>query len=191
MASNNMQPDGTKPMEEVKENNNEKPTVEIDDAPEMELKKLKEELARCQQESQENYNQYLRAMADAENIKKRFIRERDEYIKFATLPLIKKLLPVIDDLDRAISMSQNSQDYEALYKGIEMIAKKLQETLSEEGVKQIEALNGPFDPQYHEPLTVEENQEYPDNTVIEELQKGYMMHGRVIRPSLVKVSKQS
>jgi molecular chaperone GrpE len=148
---------------------------------------LKKELELAREEANRNYDQYLRALAEADNIKKRAQRERDEYIKFAALPLIKNLLTVLDDLERAVKMSDN-QDYEVLIKGIEMITKKLQEILQAEGLKEIEALGKAFDPQFHEPLLMEKSDSYPENTVIEELQKGYTLHGRVIRPSLVKVS---
>jgi molecular chaperone GrpE len=153
-----------------------------------EIQALKEELTRLQVEKQENYDLYLRALAEQENIKKRAGREREEYIKFATLPLIKKLLLVIDDLDRALDVSHANQDLEALNKGVEMIARKLHELIKNEGVEAIEAVGKPFDPVYHQPLMVEGSSEEQENMVIEEFQKGYIMHGRVIRPSLVKVS---
>ncbi|HBK53618.1 nucleotide exchange factor GrpE [Syntrophomonas wolfei] len=153
-----------------------------------EIQALKEELARLQEEKQENYDLYLRALAEQENIKKRAGREREEYIKFAALPLIKRLLPVIDDLDRALDVSHANQDLEALNKGVEMIARKLHELIKNEGVEAIEAVGKPFDPMYHQPLMVEGSSEEQENMVIEEFQKGYIMHGRVIRPSLVKVS---
>jgi molecular chaperone GrpE len=132
---------------------------------------------------------YLRALAEIENIRKRATREREEYIKFATLPLIKKLLNIIDDLERAVSMFDPQQDPETLVKGVEMINNRLKEIIKDEGVETVNALGEQFDPQYHQPLTIENNDEYEENTIIEELQKGYIMHGRLIRPSLVKVSK--
>lgn len=153
------------------------------------LDALKEQLKNEQEESKKNHELYLRALAEAENTRKRAAREREDYIKYAALPFIKKLLPVIDDLERAVSMSEASNDYDALNKGVELITKRLNEILKNEGIELIPALGEPFDPQYHQPLLVEENSEYAENTVIEELEKGYKMHDRVIRPSLVKVSK--
>ncbi|MDD2586987.1 MAG: nucleotide exchange factor GrpE [Syntrophomonadaceae bacterium] len=153
------------------------------------LDDLKEQLKKEQEESKKNHELYLRALAEAENTRKRAAREREDYIKYAALPFIKKMLPVIDDLDRAVSMSEASNDYDALNKGVELITKRLHAVLDNEGVELIPALGEPFDPQYHQPLLVEENSEYAENTVIEELEKGYKMHDRVIRPSLVKVSK--
>lgn len=85
-------------------------------------------------------------------------------------------------------MSAGDQNYEALYKGVEMINNSLHEMIKAEGVEPIDALGKPFDPQFHQPLTVETGTGHEENTVIEELQRGYTMKGRVIRPSLVKVS---
>jgi molecular chaperone GrpE len=149
---------------------------------------LRDELLVQQGETQKNYDNYLRALAEVENIKKRSLREREEYFKYANVSLIKKLLPVIDDLYRAVDVAQNSKDFEGLSKGVEMTARTLDDLLKGEGVKVIESLGKPFDPQFHQALTVEPSDEHPENTVIEQLQKGYVIHDRVIRPSLVKVS---
>ena len=150
---------------------------------------LTEQIDKLKEELKQTNDLYLRALAEADNTRKRAVRERDEYIKFASLPLIKKLLIVMDDLDRAISMFDPGQNPDLLLKGVEMIKSQMQEILKQEGAQALDALGQPFDPQYHQPLTVEANSNYPENTVIEELQKGYVMHDRLIRPSLVKVSK--
>ncbi len=153
-----------------------------------EIKRLETELAKSQDEAKKNRDLYLRLLADVENMKKRTVREREEYIQFATLPVIKKILSAVDDLERALDMSAGDQNYEALYKGVEMINNSLHEMIKAEGVEPIDALGKPFDPQFHQPLTVETGTGHEENTVIEELQRGYTMKGRVIRPSLVKVS---
>lgn len=154
-----------------------------------EVTELKEKVKQEHEEAEKNHNLYLRALAEAENTRKRAAREREEYIKYAALPFVKKLLPVLDDMERADNMMGDAADFASLSKGLELISKKMHEILKNEGVEMIKAAEEPFDPQYHQPLLVEENSEYPENTVIEELQKGYKMHDRVIRPSLVKVSK--
>lgn len=154
-----------------------------------EITALSQELARQQEESKKYYDLYLRSLAEMDNFKKRSARDKEEYSKYAALPLIKKLLPVIDDLERALTQFNSSQDLEALSKGVEMISRNLQELMKSEGVERVEAMGKPFDPEYHQPLLVEESGEHPENTIIEELQTGYTLHGRVIRPSLVKVSK--
>ncbi|MEA4923711.1 MAG: nucleotide exchange factor GrpE [Syntrophomonadaceae bacterium] len=150
--------------------------------------KLSEELRQQQEETRKNYDQYLRALAEVENIKKRAAREREEYLKYANVSMIKKLLPIIDDLHRAIGVARTTHDLDAISKGVEMTVRSLDELLKGEGVVAIESVGKPFDPQYHQALTVEPSDEHPENTVIEQLQTGYIMHDRVIRPSLVKVS---
>jgi len=177
----------SKDMEMPEENPGTEPVdleIEVD-----EITALKSELEKSQQESQKNYDFYLRSLAELENFKKRAARDKEEYNKFALLPLIQKLLPVIDDLERALGQFDNSKDLEGLSKGVEMITRSLQEIIKNEGVEPIEALGKAFDPQYHQPLIVEESDEHSENTIIEEFQTGYILHGRVIRPSLVKVSK--
>jgi molecular chaperone GrpE len=154
-----------------------------------EITVLRTELGKQQEERQKYYDLYLRSLADMENLKKRSARDKEEYSKYATLPLIKKLLPVVDDLERALVQFDNSKDLDALSKGVEMITRNLQDILKNEGVERIEAMGKPFDPEFHQPLLVEESEEHPENTIIEELQTGYTLRGRVIRPSLVKVSK--
>lgn len=153
-----------------------------------EMKVLKDQLEAKEIEAKKNYELYLRALAELDNVKKRTAREREEYIKYASLPLIKKFLTIVDDLERALQASASTQDYEALSKGLEMIVKKMYEIMQGEGVEPIDAIGKPFDPEYHQPLAVEESSEYPADTVIAEMQKGYVMYGKVIRPSLVKVS---
>lgn len=150
--------------------------------------KLTEELLEKKQEAQKNYDNYLRALAEAENIKKRSVRDREEYLKYANVGIVKKLLPIIDDLQRAIEVAQTTRDVEAMSKGVEMIATSLKGLLKSEGVEAIESLGKAFDPQFHEALTVEPSDEHSENTVIEQFQTGYVIHDRVIRPSLVKVS---
>lgn len=150
--------------------------------------RLQEEIERLKEEAASYYDQYLRSLAEAENIRKRALREKEEYVKFAAVPVIKKVLLVMDDLERALTMSESNRDFDALYKGLQMIAKRMEDLIQEEGVEAIEAVGKPFDPQFHQPLMVEASSDHPENTVMEELQKGYVLHGRVIRPSLVKVS---
>ena len=149
---------------------------------------LQEQLQKQQEESRKNYDHYLRALADVENIKKRTQREREEYLKYANVSFIKKLLPVIDDLHRAMDVAGKSKDFEVLSKGIEMTARSLDDLLKGEGLQAIDSLGKTFDPQYHQALTVEPSDLHLENTVIEQLQTGYILHDRVIRPSLVKVS---
>jgi len=164
---------------------------ETEVAEKSEMEKLQEELQNKTEEAQKNYDQYLRSLAEVENLRKRTQREKEEYIKYAHVSIIKKILPIIDDLDRGILAARQSDNFDTLCKGVEITARNLMELLKNEGVSEIDCLGKPFDPQFHEPLVVEPSNEHPENTVIEEFSKGYILHDRLIRPSLVKVSSQS
>ncbi len=179
-----------KPNEEVLENDALQNEAAAEPVTEKTIEEtLREELEKQQAEARKYQDQYLRALAEVENIKKRTQRDREEYIKYGNVSLIKKILPVLDDLERAVDAAQASSEAEGLRKGVEMTAKSLLEILKNEGLEVIESQGKPFDPQYHQPLTVEPSDDFPENTVLEELQKGYVLHDRVIRPALVKVSQ--
>lgn len=151
---------------------------------------LKQQLAAVQEEAAKNYDLYLRALAETDNVKKRAAREKEHYTLYANEGIIKKLLPQIDSLEKAMESAANNQDYAVLAKGVEIIYKNLNDLLKSEGIESIDCLGQDFDPHYHQPLVTENSEEHPDNTVIEEFQKGYTMRNRVIRPSLVKVNQQ-
>ena len=173
--------------DELKETINNNDTLDLLSAQEQ-ITNLKTELENSQEEVQKNRDLYLRLLADVENMKKRSLREREEYIQFATMPVVKKILLVLDDLERALSMSAGDQNYEALYKGVEMIHNSLQDLVKAEGVEPIDAVGKPFDPEFHQPLTIDTESGHDEHMVLEELQRGYIMKGKVIRPSLVIVS---
>jgi len=169
-------------------NGNEEVVQENNASEKSELEILQEQLQSKTEEAGKYYDQYLRSLAEAENIRKRSQRDKEEYVKFAQLSIVKKLLPIIDDLNRGLEAASAAQDFEGLKKGMEITTRNLLDLLRQEGVQAIECVGKPFDPQYHEPLMVVSSDEHPENTVLEELNKGYVMHDRVIRPSLVKVS---
>lgn len=153
-----------------------------------EVELLQEQLLIKSDEAQKYYDQYLRSLAENENLRKRNQRDKEEYVKFAHLSIIKKLLPIIDDLNRGMEAASVTQDFAGLKKGMEITARNLVDLLRQEGVQEIECVGKPFDPQFHEPLMVVSSDEHEENIILEELNKGYIMHDRVIRPSLVKVS---
>ena len=133
----------------------------------------------------------LRNLADLENTRKRLDREKQEFVKFANEGLIFDLLNVLDDLERTVDLAESSkEDIAAFLKGVEMILAHLYEMLMNHGVKPIEAEGKIFDPNFHEALMQVENKELPEHTIIEVLQKGYLIHGRVLRTAKVKVSKK-
>lgn len=141
--------------------------------------------------SKDSQDKMLRNQADLENTRKRIDREKQEFIKFANEGLILDLLNVLDDLERSVNLAESSkEDLPAFLKGVEMILAHLYEMLKEHGVKPIEAEGKVFDPHYHEALMQAENKDLPEHTVVEVLQKGYLIHERVLRTAKVKVSKK-
>lgn len=159
-------------------------TVSVSDA---EFQKLKEDAVKAEV----NWDKLLRLQADFDNYRKRTERERQEFSKYANEEIIVELLNVLDDLERAVNLTETKhQDLPAFLKGIEMILAHLYDLLKEKGVSPIQAEGKAFDPNLHEALMQAENNDLPEHTVMEELQKGYLLNERVIRTSKVKVSKR-
>jgi molecular chaperone GrpE len=180
-------------MDEIKENQKkqtekkEKVEEKIISLKESEYLKLKEE-AGC---AQEYWERILRLQAEFDNTRKRLEREKQEFVKFANEGIVISLLNILDDLERTVQLAEDKhQDLEAFLKGVEMILAHLYEMLKEHGVSPIEAKGKIFDPNYHEALMQVES-DVPENTIVEELQKGYLLNDRVIRTSKVKVAKKS
>lgn len=154
---------------------------------ESEYLKLKEEADK----TQEYWDRLLRLQADFENTRKRLEREKQDFVKFANEGIILELLVILDDLERVVALAESGhEDFAAFLKGAEMILAHLYEMLKEYGVKPIEAQGKLFDPSYHEALMQVESKDAPEHTVIEELQKGYLLNDKVIRTTKVKVSKK-
>ncbi|MDD5005507.1 MAG: nucleotide exchange factor GrpE [Candidatus Omnitrophica bacterium] len=156
-----------------------------------EIEKLEKELADYKNKLEDSSDRYLRLQAEFDNAKKRMQREQQEFVKYANEGMILELLGILDDLERSVEAREtNHQDPEAFLKGIEMILSHIYEMLKKNNVKPIEAKGKIFDPHLHEALMQAENDQYPENTIIEELQKGYMLGERVIRTAKVQVSKK-
>ncbi len=147
------------------------------------------EMARLKEEAALNYDRWLRAAAEAENVRRRCEREKSDYLKYATESLIRELLPVVDNLERALEHTEGSQDCATLHRGVELTLKGLQAALERQGVVAIEALGRPFDPNLHEAVSVEERPTAGDNEVVGQLQRGYLLKDRLLRPALVVVAK--
>lgn len=150
---------------------------------------LKEELQEVLRTSEENYDLFLRSQADIENLKKRNVREKEEWIKYSNESLIKELLPVVDNLEKAISHSQDENSLEALREGVELTLKGLRDTLAKVGLEEVATKGEGFDPNFHHAVSELEDENVEPGVVIEELQKGYRLRERLIRPALVVVSK--
>jgi molecular chaperone GrpE len=154
-----------------------------------ELGKLREYLQAKEKEASENYDRYLRQTAELENFKKRVNRERDEAIRFANEALVKELLPIVDNLERAVAHSKGGGNGKPLVEGVELVLRGLFDILAKHGVVQISAIGQPFDPQKHEAMAQVEHSTYEPNTVVEEYHKGYLLRDRLLRPALVSVAK--
>jgi len=141
--------------------------------------------------AKEYWDKILRLQADFDNIRKRSEREKQDFVKFANEGLIAELLNILDDLERAVELAESKhQDLPVFLKGIEMILAHLYQMLKEHGVKPIDAQGKIFDPHFHEALMQVEDKNMPEHTVLEEMQKGYLLNDRVLRTSKVKVSKK-
>lgn len=145
-------------------------------------------LEELRKEADEHYQRFLRTQADFDNFRRRSRLEKEDFAKYASMKLIEQLLPVVDNFERAISTSKESQDFASLVKGIEMTFRQLDQVLNQEGLAPIEAVGQPFNPELHQAVMQVESDEHEDGTVVEELQKGYMLKEKVLRPSMVKVS---
>lgn len=148
---------------------------------------LAERAARLQAEKDELMQTLVRRQADFENYRKRVERERQEDRRHGTGRLIEDLLPILDAFERALK-AHDDPAYEEYLKGLELIYRQLWDTLARHGLERIVAEGKPFDPHYHQAIERVESSDHPDGTVLEVLQDGFLFHGRVVRPSIVRVS---
>lgn len=163
----------------------------IEDGPEaLEARnaELAARVADLEQQVDQEHAQALRTLADFQNFRRRNEEQRLELVQFANRELALGLLPIIDNLERAMAAAVSSQSYEAMASGVALIARQLQDYLKKSGVEPIEAVGQEFDPNVHEAVVRVDDPEHAENTVVDELQRGYTMHGRVLRPSMVRVA---
>lgn len=149
---------------------------------------LQAELDSANRRADEMSEAFLRARADFANYKRRNEEERESLRTVMNTDLLTRLLPIVDNFERALHASSQTQDYDKLIGGVNAVYRQIQELLIRQGVTAIEAVGEPFDPNLHNAVLREETTEYPENSVIEELQKGYLLNGKVLRPTLVKVA---
>lgn len=153
-------------------------------------KEIAEQLAKVKEEAQSHYDHLLRVSADFENYKKRTSREMQDLAKYANERLVKELLTVVDNLERAIESAAGSHGKDdPLVQGVNMTLSETLKILERFHVTPIQSLGEAFDPNYHQAMMQEDVNDQPPNTVVRELQKGYMIHERLLRPALVAVSK--
>jgi molecular chaperone GrpE len=163
------------------------PSTALDQAAELAM--LREQLEAKEKEANQNHDRYLRQVAELENFRKRANRERDEAIRFANEALVKDLLPVVDNLERAVAHAKDGGNGKPLVEGVEMVLRGFFDTLGKHGVVPIVAVGQRFDPEKHEAMAQIENGTFEPNTVVEEYHKGYLLRDRLLRPSLVSVAK--
>lgn len=158
------------------------------DAPD-ELTLVRAQLVAQEALAQEKDDLLLRERAELENFKRRMQREKSESLRFASEPLLRDILPVIDNLERAVAHAKESEGSQALVEGVELVLRSLLDTIGRHGVSRVKAKGESFDPNLHEAVAQVENTEVAPNTVLDEHQSGYQLHDRLLRPAMVSVSK--
>jgi molecular chaperone GrpE len=151
---------------------------------------LKASLTEKEKEAAANYDKYLRAIAELENYKKRAAKEKTEIIKYGKEDVIKDILPFLDSLDRALEHAASSTDIQAFKEGIKLIQDQLLCCLKKHGVEAIECTGKEFDPNFHEAMMQIDSEDHEENKVINDFQRGYLLNGRLLRPSRVSVCKK-
>ena len=152
------------------------------------IKILEKDLQKAKEELAEEKDKFIRLQAETDNFRKRLSREKDEFSQYANERLFKELIPIFDNLERALEDPSN--DIKVLNEGLEMILKQFSSFLKKENVELINAIGEQFDPTIHEVLTSEESSEHEENTIITQFVKGYTINSRVLRPSQVVISKK-
>ena len=186
--------DEVEPEEELEEKLEADSVVEEEPAKEEEakelspLEQLEEQIRLKDEEILKQKDTFLREKAELDNFKKRLTKEKEDFAQFANERLLKELLQIEDNLERA--MAAPNATLESLKEGVEMIQKQFKDFLKNQKVEVIEALGKPFDPNLHEVLNQQESEEHEENTVIEEYSKGFTLNGRILRSAKVVISKK-
>jgi len=157
---------------------------------EKEIDEVKKKLEEKEKESKEHYDHLLRVAADFDNYKKRAVREKEDWTKFANEDLIKAILPFIDNLERAVNHAEKVEDTGVLIEGVRLTIQQLFQALNKFGLSSFESVGKPFDPGRHEAILLVPTDQKEPNQVVEEFQKGYFLNDRLLRPATVSVSKR-
>lgn len=152
-----------------------------------EVEQLKQQVEHYRELAAQNEEKAMRALADLENYRRRARKEKEEVVRYAAVPIVESLLPVLDNFERALEAAEQNNDMQILIKGIEMVYRQLLTALSDAGLSLVEAKGKEFDPHEHIAVAQVEHDEFESGMVVEELQSGYRFQDRVIRPSMVKV----
>ncbi len=178
------------PDDDAAGSSGDKETEKRKDSPKDPNIPLEEQLASAKEEAQANYDRFLRIGAEFDNYKKRILRETSESRKYANETLLRELLSVVDNLERALSAAEKEDtDAAGLIDGVTLTLGELLKIFEKFSVKPIEAQGKPFDPTFHQAMGQEKTDKFPENTVTQEFQKGYTYHDRLLRPAMVMVAK--
>ncbi len=140
-------------------------------------------------QAEENYQRFLRAQADFDNFRRRSRQEREESAKYASLKVVESLLPALDNFERALSANKETASVESLIQGVDMVLRQMKQALEQEGLQPMNVVGEPFNPEFHQAVMQVESDEHESGIVVEELQKGYLLKDKVIRPAMVKVAE--
>ena len=174
--------------EETEFADTETPEVDLSAAQEQE-KETVDEAEELRKQLEAEQNKYLRLLADYDNFKRRTQIDKELANKFRSQSLLSDILPVLDNFERALSLQTTSEESASVLKGVEMVQKSLIEAVSREGLEEIKAVGEPFDPNFHQAVMQEKDDSAEPGIVLQELQKGYILKGRVLRPAMVKVNE--
>ncbi len=175
---------------EEKEVVEEKEIEEVKDSKTLEkqLERAKREIKHLKGEIAKLKDAYIRKVADFDNLKKRTQKEKEDAIKYGNASLLLSILDVVDNFERAVAVEPEKSDFHSFYEGVKLIEKHLKDILLSAGVEEINPLNMPFDPFYHEAMMKEMRDDVPDGTVTAVFQKGYKFKDRLLRPAKVRVA---
>ncbi|MHB9038351.1 MAG: nucleotide exchange factor GrpE [Armatimonadota bacterium] len=154
----------------------------------LDMNALQAEIENLQASAQEAHDRYLRTLADFDNFRKRQREETTRACDFARIEVISNLLPIIDNFERSVQAAEAQHSYDALVEGVSLTLRQLHDMLTKQGVEPIESVGQEFNPELHEALMRVDSDEYPENTVVDELEKGYTLNGKVLRPARVRVA---
>ncbi|WP_374018629.1 nucleotide exchange factor GrpE [Paenibacillus thiaminolyticus] len=146
------------------------------------------ELKKARLQAEELQQRLLRAQADFDNFRRRTVKEKEELAQYASSKLVTEMLPVLDNFERALAVVQTGSEEQSFVKGVDMIFRQFTQVLEQEGVKAMNVVGEPFNPEFHQAIMQVESEEHEEGIVVEEVQKGYMLKDRVLRPAMVKVS---
>ena len=180
-----------KEFEDLEETASEEISVESVDS--KELEETEEDLLKKESShARKMEERFLRVNAEFENYKKRIVRENSERFKYFNLDLIKELLPSLDNLERAITHAKSeNKDFDSMIEGLEMVNKMTHEVFEKFGVSRVKTVGEVFDPNIHQAVGVVQSDSVPENHIVEECLGGYLLHDRIIRPAMVRVSGKS